>query len=137
MLIGVLGSVVLFTLWIGSAIVGVVYGASRWFVGCGGGSAVVSILPGSAAPAQLGWLIARNPKGQPMWPGLTTGGWGYLRPTSLVLPLWIPAVILAAATVFWWRRDRSFPAGHCQHCGYNLTGNQSGICPECGCATNI
>jgi hypothetical protein len=24
------------------------------------------------------------------------------------------------------------PAGHCQRCGYNLTGNTSGICPECG-----
>ena len=22
--------------------------------------------------------------------------------------------------------------GHCQHCGYDLTGNESGICPECG-----
>jgi len=21
---------------------------------------------------------------------------------------------------------------HCQNCGYDLTGNQSGICPECG-----
>lgn len=23
-------------------------------------------------------------------------------------------------------------AGCCQHCGYNLTGNVSGVCPECG-----
>ena len=22
--------------------------------------------------------------------------------------------------------------GHCQNCGYNLTGNVSGTCPECG-----
>jgi hypothetical protein len=22
--------------------------------------------------------------------------------------------------------------GHCQTCGYDLTGNQSGVCPECG-----
>ncbi len=22
--------------------------------------------------------------------------------------------------------------GHCQQCGYNLTGNTSGVCPECG-----
>jgi hypothetical protein len=26
------------------------------------------------------------------------------------------------------RRDR----GLCPHCGYNLTGNVSGTCPECG-----
>ena len=24
------------------------------------------------------------------------------------------------------------PLGHCLDCGYNLTGNVSGICPECG-----
>ena len=27
---------------------------------------------------------------------------------------------------------RRFPAGHCQRCGYDLTGNVSGVCPECG-----
>jgi hypothetical protein len=25
-----------------------------------------------------------------------------------------------------------FEAGHCQTCGYDLTGNESGVCPECG-----
>lgn len=30
------------------------------------------------------------------------------------------------------RRPR-FP-GKCVHCGYDLTGNTSGVCPECGCA---
>ena len=27
----------------------------------------------------------------------------------------------------WWGP----PPGHCPHCGYNLTGNESGVCPEC------
>jgi len=31
-----------------------------------------------------------------------------------------------------WRRRR--PEGHCPSCGYNLTGNSSGVCPECGAA---
>ena len=30
------------------------------------------------------------------------------------------------------RSKPKHPAGHCQRCGYNLTGNLSGICPECG-----
>jgi DNA-directed RNA polymerase subunit RPC12/RpoP len=38
---------------------------------------------------------------------------------------------------FYWCRTRSpvrrpFPPGHCRKCGYNLTGNVSGRCPECG-----
>jgi len=27
---------------------------------------------------------------------------------------------------------RHYPPGHCQRCGYNLRGNVSGRCPECG-----
>jgi predicted amidophosphoribosyltransferase len=30
------------------------------------------------------------------------------------------------------RRDRRPKPGHCQHCGYDLTCNTSGVCPECG-----
>ncbi len=51
---------------------------------------------------------------------------------ELQLPLWILFVIAASATVVLWWRDRPIPPGHCQHCGYNLTGNVSGRCPECG-----
>ena len=52
--------------------------------------------------------------------------------TAVRVPLWIPLATLAAVT--WWLgwRRRRFPAGHCQTCGYNLTGNVSGRCPECG-----
>lgn len=35
-----------------------------------------------------------------------------------------------------WRNNESdtgdYPPGCCQRCGYDLTGNLSGICPECG-----
>ncbi len=35
--------------------------------------------------------------------------------------------------VFLWHYDRrKFPPSHCQDCGYDLTGNESGRCPECG-----
>ena len=27
---------------------------------------------------------------------------------------------------------RRYPPGHCRKCGYNLTGNVSGKCSECG-----
>jgi hypothetical protein len=48
------------------------------------------------------------------------------------LPLWMPFLIIAIPTAVLWRRDRRIPPGHCQNCGYNLTGNISGVCPECG-----
>ena len=31
-----------------------------------------------------------------------------------------------------WRRHRRGARGQCVHCGYDLTGNLSGVCPECG-----
>ena len=52
---------------------------------------------------------------------------------SVGIPLWIPLVVVAIPTGLLWRRERKRPRpGHCRSCGYNLTGNVSGVCPECG-----
>jgi hypothetical protein len=51
--------------------------------------------------------------------------------SQLAIPLWMPFLALSAATVLLLRRRRS-RLGHCPACGYNLTGNISGCCPECG-----
>jgi len=32
----------------------------------------------------------------------------------------------------YWQRFHAKRKGHCRRCGYDLTGNVSGICPECG-----
>jgi hypothetical protein len=58
---------------------------------------------------------------------------------SLALPYWVPFLffaILPGARWFLWRRTRRcrLAIGKCKKCGYNLTGNISGICPECGTA---
>lgn len=56
---------------------------------------------------------------------------GYL----LGIPLWVPFLLAALPTAWlWWRDRRRTPSGHCPHCGYNLTGNTTGICSECGSA---
>jgi hypothetical protein len=75
------------------------------------------------------WLFGNSSSLQPQW-------WrgGSSTTTFLRVPLWMPFSVIALPTVvLWWldRRRRSLP-GHCQNCGYNLTGNVSGICPECG-----
>lgn len=54
-------------------------------------------------------------------------------PGGFALPMWcvaIPAVAFAALMV---RISRGYIApGHCRRCGYDLTANISGVCPECG-----
>ena len=52
---------------------------------------------------------------------------------ELTVPLWIPTALVGFPSAFlWWLDRRRFPPGHCERCGYNLTGNVSGICLECG-----
>lgn len=51
---------------------------------------------------------------------------------SLWLPLWMPMVVFVSLTIFASVRLRRSHAGRCVRCGYDLTGNESGVCPECG-----
>lgn len=56
---------------------------------------------------------------------------------SVCVPLWLclvvvavyPSVAFLRGPLRTWRRRRS---GACLQCGYNLRGNESGVCPECG-----
>ena len=45
---------------------------------------------------------------------------------------WIPLLALAIPTVWLWWPERRHPPGHCRKCGYDLTGNVTGVCSECG-----
>ena len=48
-----------------------------------------------------------------------------------------PLAFVGIATAAFWYLDRPLPPpGHCQKCGYDLTGNVSGRCPECGTVIN-
>ena len=54
------------------------------------------------------------------------------------IPLWafFCLVGVPTAALFWRDRRRPKP-GHCRKCGYDLTGNVSGVCPECGRACEV
>ena len=61
---------------------------------------------------------------------------GQIHSKGVALPYWIIILLTAIAPGFWLRaeisRRRRMRTGLCQSCGYNLTGNTSGVCPECG-----
>jgi hypothetical protein len=48
------------------------------------------------------------------------------------VPLHIPLLFVALPTGYLFWRDRRYQSLSCQGCGYDLTGNVSGACPECG-----
>jgi hypothetical protein len=58
------------------------------------------------------------------------GGW------TVAFPHWLPCIIFLGTPALWLRRHRQerrqIADGCCRSCGYNLTGNVSGVCPECG-----
>ncbi len=54
-------------------------------------------------------------------------------PATTEVRLWLALVVAASPTLLlFWRDRRRIPEGHCQECGYDLTGNVSGVCSECG-----
>jgi hypothetical protein len=59
------------------------------------------------------------------------------RATSLQAPFWLLGTVLLlypawALTARTFRRLYRRKTGRCLGCGYDLTGNVSGVCPECG-----
>ncbi len=93
---------------------------------------------GSNVGAHGQWLVERNS---------ATLGWRpfYLNTGEYVVlsvPLWFPAVVLAASTVVVWRRERMHAgrcaAIDCDRCGYDRRGLLDGAaCPECGAGAPV
>jgi hypothetical protein len=68
---------------------------------------------------------------------LFVGVWGYARSKCLACGGRGGSTVGPRATPFPSLEDRRRLArNRCLGCGYNLTGNQSGICPECGIEIN-
>lgn len=63
------------------------------------------------------------------WPRITRDTLGCV--IACIQVWWLLPSMAIVAGLLWWR-DRSFPSGHCEKCGYDLTGNVSGVCSECG-----
>jgi hypothetical protein len=50
----------------------------------------------------------------------------------VTFPLWLPALAAAIPAALLWRAGRRRVPGACGGCGYDLSGNTCGPCPECG-----
>lgn len=80
--------------------------------------------------ADWGWFLPRFERTS-MSPKISQfdPDWHY----EALLPMWLPTALLAlTAALFWKRSFRRIRPGHCRECGYDLTGNTSGVCSECG-----
>jgi hypothetical protein len=76
------------------------------------------------------WTLSQDATSPIWWPK----HWRDMMGEGLAIPIWIPLVCVAFPTVVLIVRGRRVSKGYCQACGYDLTGNESGTCPECGTA---
>ena len=88
----------------------------------------------SAAPAAgLEWFIspAEPRRLSPLFE------WFPSEVSAMFIPCWLPLALLIIPTaLLLWLDRRRIRRGHCWKCGYNLRGNVSGRCPECGRKTS-
>lgn len=64
------------------------------------------------------------------WPQINN--YGFLQ--EAIFPHWLAALIAWTWFLLIRRQKRAPVEGKCPDCGYDLTANRSGVCPECGSA---
>ena len=80
--------------------------------------------PDRYAPVDPDWSWWR-----PRW----RNGLGVSQPWCAVnIPLWIPLALCLTVSGAAWIPPRRRERGVCHKCGYDLAGNTTGVCPECG-----
>ncbi len=128
--VGVAACAFLLCGWIGTFWSAFGYQARTVVVNLSVGCIEVSVYP-NGMPTQ-GWFAAWQPYEARWLPRLIHGRFKTSRTTHLFVPLWVPLLVVGAATILAFRHDRRFAPGHCRTCGYNLRGAEHAVCPECG-----
>jgi hypothetical protein len=97
---------------------------SRRGIACG---VVEGVIACGVSPTSRQGLILETVHPKTIWlPQLENGG------QMVMLPLWIPALGAFTAAVLADRKIRCLSTSLCRKCDYDLTGNVTGVCPECG-----
>ncbi len=124
-----------FTLWTGTllcvliAVAFVVSARWRVWVAVPGGPCIGVNAGGLGCYSST---LASRPGYLPHGDGLRFALIGMTRVNGFTLPLVYPFATVAIPTfLVWWFWPKPIKPGHCR-CGYDLTGNTSGVCPECG-----
>ena len=135
--VGTAASLAIASVWLGSAFlfVRLPLGTNEAIVFRGGGCLLLTGRSEVGGPMMF--AVSLQPRGgfglHGPWSGSATwraGGTTVYR----WFPLWpaLPVVVIPTALLWFVDRRRRIPPGHCRKCGYDLTGNVSGRCPECG-----
>jgi hypothetical protein len=99
------------------------------------------LLP-NAVVNRMGFYYQSVHRSKKRLPELTSDGIAYnVRANRVIgMPLWFVCGVTGIGPLVWaiaWRRQRRRRTlDACAHCGYALTGNLSGRCPECGSPTS-
>lgn len=76
-----------------------------------------------------GWRVHKTDRPETHWPKVRFNS--PLKGVSVWIPLWCMILPLLLVSILTWRgKQKTQPC--CPKCEYDLTGNISGVCPECG-----
>lgn len=105
------------------------YGYERRTVAIGftSGALFVDVDPSSVLS---GWFYINNREPIVWRPGVAR----FQGTVVVYIPLWLPFLLIAVPSVSALGRTPRPPPGHCEKCGYNLTGLVESRCPECASA---
>jgi len=75
-----------------------------------------------------------------VWPSdktYTVGSGDVMEYQTYLIPHWLTNLVAWSLFIVLGRKARTYPKGHCQSCGYDLTGNETGACPECNAPMEV
>lgn len=133
----VLCSAAVLTAWAFSGFVIVYYQGDEWGTSLEDG--VIVVRKGLPIRDETKW---EGVKGWSTGPGERFWSFGFIMPRRTawpqgwvvyIVPMWLGLVPAIMAAPFLLLLKKHEPPPHCcQRCSYDLTGNASGVCPECG-----